>query len=775
MYKKILFLFLCILICTEAMAGETIPVSLSVYKEKEEWNFVNTRLFLKNESDMPIQNPVVTYFAQYDYNLGAAVDYSAWPIQATVATEPAGLYTKVNVAMSGLLMPGKTQQVDIRLYRTNWDTLKTQNDWSYQASLRTLEPAYTWAVRDASGNLLWGIDPVAQESSTDVAFWQNNDGVTVIAKYNGENESVGANHRFWLLKDATLSVKESEILERQGVVSHSAYSYGDKILYLMTSNSAVSKQLLNDSLYAFYNAFDVTLADVSKLVISDEDNYETVQVCDNDGNCENQVRVRDSFKLITTCWEDVSQAQCIQMVSDCGGLVSTADGKDVYAIINRNSISCLENNAMTRLVRLPVKEGLTNDAARHDVALDQVQYNFVADLSSGFTSPNWIDEKSYTGKGIVIGIYDTGIDFDHPFFREYANANDKVGVPREASEDELHFENDDLKTKALKLRTNYENADEEIYAYVGGHGTHVAGIAAGNGNGTPNLMFRGVAPKAHLLSFSTTYDHQVGDVVSHSHVMSWDGMYDGTCQEIDKHIFYNWKDGANGDTVTKAFVHTAGNNGFNKYHHDQRGYHSLTASAKNEITVGMHGGLSGLKHTASSMGPTWDGRIKPDIMAPGNEIVMTFDAANPFKADIDYIKITRNNQVVYFEDYNYGYIGKFRDENNEEQDRLQPEASSYTAINLQSIGSTSALHVEQSDEQSDGVSIAARLRPSEFFEINADDEIEIRLRYTGNKPIPKNFLDSKIYLGWSETNSFYGGGKYTFDAANIYFEGKNFN
>ena len=769
MYKKILFLFLCIFICTEGMAGEPSKVSLSVYKEKEEWNFVNTRLYLKNESDLPIQNPVVTYFAKYDYNLAGAADYS-WPLQTTITTEPSGLYTKVNVSLSGLLMPGKTQQVDIRLFHNNWNALDTKNDWSYQSKTRTLETAYTWAVRDASGSLLWGIDPVSQESSTDVAFWQNNDGVTVIAKYNGENESVGANKRFWLLKESVLSVKEREILEGLGVVSHSAYSYDDKIVYLMTSNGAVSKQVLNESLYAFYNAFDVTLADVSKLEISDEDNYETVRVCDNDGNCENQVRVRDEFDLIATCWDDVTQAQCVQMVSDCGGHVSTADGKDVYATINRNSISCLENNAMTSLVRLPVKEGLTNDAARQDVALNQLQYNFVADLSSGLVSKDWIDEKSATGKGIVIGIYDTGIDFDHPFFKEYADENDAVGVSREASVDELHFANDDLKNEVWKLRTNYENEEEERTAYVGGHGTHVAGIAAGNGNGTPNLMFRGVAPKAHLLSFPAVYDRQVGDVVSHSHVMSWDGMYEATCQKIDKHIFYNWKDDVDGDTVTKAFVHTAGNNGFNKYHHDQRGYHSLTASAKNEITVGMHGGLSGLKHTASSMGPTWDGRIKPDIMAPGNEIVMTFDATNPFKADIDYIKIMRGNQVVYFEDYNNGFISKFRDENGEEQDRLEPEASNYTAINLQSIGSASALHVEQSNEQSDGVSIATRLRPSEFFEINPEDIIEVRLRYTGNKQIPKNFLESKIYLGWSETNSFYGGGKYSFDAANIYFE-----
>ena len=766
MYKKILFLFLCIFICTEGMAGEPSKVSLSVYKEKEEWNFVNTRLYLKNESDLPIQNPVVTYFAKYDYNLTGAVDYSSWPLQASIATEPSGLYTKVNVSVSGLLMPGKTQQIDIRLFHNNWNALDTKNDWSYQSKTRTLETAYTWAVRDASGSLLWGMDPVSQESSTDVAFWQNNDGVTVIAKYNGENESVGANHRFWLLKESALSVKEREILEGLGVVSHSAYSYDDKIVYLMTSNGAVSKQVLNESLYAFYNAFDVTPGDVSKLVINDEDNYETVQVCDNDGNCENQVRVRDAFDLVASCWEDVTQAQCIQMVSDCGGQIATADGKDVYATINRNSVSCLENSSMTRSVHLPKNDQPTNDAARQDIALNQVQYNFVADLSSGFTSQDWIDEKSYTGKGIVIGIYDTGIDFDHPFFREYANANDKVGVSREASEDELHFENAVAKLNSLNQKTTS----------AGSHGTHVAGSAAGNGNGTPNLMFRGVAPKAHLLSFGMVYNHQVGDVVSHSHVMGFDGLYNDEAYSVDKHIFNNWKDDADGDTVTKAFVHAAGNQGWNNdrqgYH---KGYYSLNASAKNEITVGMYSSVSGLRHTGSSMGPTWDGRIKPDIMAPGSELVMTFDAANPFKADIDYIKIRRNGQLVFSEDFS-AYTEKIVSGKNENLDRVVPIGLGSDVSNwgVQQVGSEKVLHIEQANDLRDATYLITRLHKNNYFDIKYGDEIEIKTRYTGAKSLPHNYLEFKLYLGWSETDDFYEKkneqDQFDFSMTNVFFE-----
>ena len=746
MLKKLIYIFLCIFLCTESMASEASKVSLSVYKEKEEWNFVNTRLYLKNVSDLPIQNPVVTYFAQYDPNLSAAVDYSAWPLQATIRTVPSGMYTKVDVVINGLLMPGKTQQVDIRIFHNNWNALDTKNDWSYQENLRTMEPAYSWAVRDAEENLLWGSDPVADESKSDVVFWQNGDGMQVVKKYNGENESVSG--RFWLVKDSVLSVREREILAEIGVSSHAGFVYMDKFVYQVTSNSAISKQVLDDSLFAFYNAFPVTSGDVAKLIVSDEDNYETVQVCDAAGTCENQVSVRDSFDLVTTCWNDVSQAQCVQMVASCGAIIATADGKDVYARIHRDGIACIESNAMTSAMRLPEKEQPTNEFARQSVGLDQVQYGFNYDLSSGYVSTSWLNGSRFTGEGIVIGIYDTGIDFTHPFFREYADANDMVGVSREASDAELHFDSDVKKNASLSVKNKGK----------GGHGTHVAGIAAGNGNGTSNLVYRGMAPKAHLLSFHTYFDYQVGNVTNHSHVMEDDATYDGDAKMIDEHIFYNWKDLPNGDTVTKAFVLAAGNNGFGAQYGHQQGYHSVLGSSKNAITVGMLTGMNGKRHTNSSMGPTWDGRIKPDIMAPGGDIVSTFSATEPFVAQIDYIKVSRNGQEVFYEDFsNFATTGE-----------IVPAGGN--AVEPQVIGgSPSVLQVKQTNESSGDAYLLTRLKPGKTFVVENGDDVELRVRYVGSRPLPRNFVGSTIYFGYSETEDFYKDEKYGFSGSNARF------
>ena len=46
------------------------------------------------------------------------------------------------------------------------------------------------------------------------------------------------------------------------------------------------------------------------------------------------------------------------------------------------------------------------------------------------------------------------------------------------------------------------------------------------------------------------------------------------------------------------------------------------------------------------MGPTWDGRIKPDIMAPGGSDQFKVDDHNPFVVWIDYVKLYRQGESI---------------------------------------------------------------------------------------------------------------------------------
>lgn len=97
-----------------------------------------------------------------------------------------------------------------------------------------------------------------------------------------------------------------------------------------------------------------------------------------------------------------------------------------------------------------------------------------------------------TGSGVLIGIIDTGIDVKHPAFK-YAGLSRIVNYLDQETGD--HFSQSDIDSG------NANNCVDSI-----GHGTHVAGIAAGNGNGSPSKIWRGVAPDADLAVIKTTFD-----------------------------------------------------------------------------------------------------------------------------------------------------------------------------------------------------------------------------------------------------------------------------
>jgi subtilisin family serine protease len=100
-------------------------------------------------------------------------------------------------------------------------------------------------------------------------------------------------------------------------------------------------------------------------------------------------------------------------------------------------------------------------------------------------------DRAYQGEGVVVGVLDTGIDVNHPDFRD-ANGT-RIQYLLEYLDPEAHTEDSREYTKAEI------DADATAVQQIDGdgHGTHVAGSAAGNGSG--NAAFTGMAPKADLI------------------------------------------------------------------------------------------------------------------------------------------------------------------------------------------------------------------------------------------------------------------------------------
>lgn len=111
------------------------------------------------------------------------------------------------------------------------------------------------------------------------------------------------------------------------------------------------------------------------------------------------------------------------------------------------------------------------------------------------------------GEGAVVGIIDTGIDYRHPKFRN-ADGTSRILFLWDQRDETGPGTRVNLGGVDLDGR-EYSKADIDAALATGnplasvphedfnGHGTHVAGIAAGNGCG--GLNFRGVAPDADLI------------------------------------------------------------------------------------------------------------------------------------------------------------------------------------------------------------------------------------------------------------------------------------
>ncbi|XRG78795.1 S8 family serine peptidase [Rossellomorea sp. GAMAL-10_SWC] len=103
-----------------------------------------------------------------------------------------------------------------------------------------------------------------------------------------------------------------------------------------------------------------------------------------------------------------------------------------------------------------------------------------------------LHEEGYTGKGVKVGILDTGIDYNHPDLKgAFKGGYDFVDNDNDPMETTYA---DWKKSGQAELATNGE-------AYYTEHGTHVAGIIAGQGKNTGDLSVTGVAPDADIYSY----------------------------------------------------------------------------------------------------------------------------------------------------------------------------------------------------------------------------------------------------------------------------------
>lgn len=290
-------------------------------------------------------------------------------------------------------------------------------------------------------------------------------------------------------------------------------------------------------------------------------------------------------------------------------LMENIKGINVFVNLNDISIRCLRKIIDTF--------SLNNDVCSFSYESPNVFEDIVSNqlIQGGSARTNYFHQVGIMGQGQIAQVSDSGCSVNSCYFYD---SNKEVERNKSGVFD----------LSIRKIVQYYANGDATD---DNSHGTHVSSILAGNkcsgcvGQSSSN----GAAPEAKLAIFDILEGNSGGLKVDHAnkmfgkaitagalvHSASWgpeDGnpYYSNTDKDWDKYIY---------DNEYYVVFKAAGN-----YGKDNKKF-SISGTAKNIVTVGSTNSYPAWKGENyvswfSGRGPSKDGRIKPDICAPGNKI-----------------------------------------------------------------------------------------------------------------------------------------------------------
>ncbi|CAK7060779.1 peptidase S8 [Tissierella sp. P1] len=236
------------------------------------------------------------------------------------------------------------------------------------------------------------------------------------------------------------------------------------------------------------------------------------------------------------------------------------------------------------------------------ISFDSKVYTLL-DIATPTMDAYFPHDKGYEGKGITVAVIDTGVA---PHYDLTRPTNRIVGFKDMISGKEIPYDDN-------------------------GHGTHVAGIIAGNGLSS-NGKYMGVAPKANILGIKALDEYGGGStsdiIAAISYVVETKDKYNTKIINISLGTPAN--NSCDKDPLCKAVdmavkaglivIAAAGNSG------PKEGTILSPGISRNVITVGAVDDKRTIDPSDdtiapfSSRGPTIEGLMKPDIVAPGVNI-----------------------------------------------------------------------------------------------------------------------------------------------------------
>ena len=209
------------------------------------------------------------------------------------------------------------------------------------------------------------------------------------------------------------------------------------------------------------------------------------------------------------------------------------------------------------------------------------------------------DVNTYSAADMVAAVIDTGIDAGHGDLNE---------------------------GKVIAFRDFVNNISSPYDDH--GHGTHVSATLAGEGDARTDLRYRGVAPGGALVGVKILDSNGEGSAAALVSAIQWivanKATYGIEVVNLSLGTPGCW-DGTDAESLALAAAHDAGLVMATAAGNEGPGQCTVgsPAAAAKALTVGSMadmGPLGFFQATNSSRGKTLDGRVKPDVSAPGYQI-----------------------------------------------------------------------------------------------------------------------------------------------------------
>ncbi len=275
-------------------------------------------------------------------------------------------------------------------------------------------------------------------------------------------------------------------------------------------------------------------------------------------------------------------------------------------------INGFEANVKTNLIPKIASSYVIDHITPNEPIKVDINQNIIADFVDEYVNPakivgaDRLHKLGINGSGTVLAILDSGVNMLHPDLDDF---------------------DDNSSTSDLKVPGTVSFAEgDSLPIDMFGRGTYVASIAAGTGNKS-NGVFEGIAPGATILSVKVVI---AGNLTLASWVAS--GIEWAVSHGADVILLPFSTLGFPGDELADAIQYAVEHGVFVVAAAGDNGPNYLTVMSpgmyREAFTVGAYDPIHKSIPEFSSRGPTMEFLAKPDIVAPGINIVGASPASN---------------------------------------------------------------------------------------------------------------------------------------------------